>query len=92
MNATIHSLRRVATLPLSIIIVGVGSADFENMKILDDDDGSLALKRDCVQVLKKNFQLMFIEVHVSLFHFVNMQIYHLLHWLKILWLKFLNSS
>lgn len=26
-------------LPLSIIIVGVGSADFTNMEILDGDDG-----------------------------------------------------
>ena len=28
-----------ASLPLSIIIVGIGNADFSNMEILDGDDG-----------------------------------------------------
>lgn len=28
-------------LPLSIIIVGVGNANFNNMNILDDDEGNL---------------------------------------------------
>jgi hypothetical protein len=32
---------QASTLPLSIIIVGVGNADFENMNILDNDDGSM---------------------------------------------------
>lgn len=50
MNHTIEALQTASTLPLSIIIVGVGSADFENMQILDDDDGKLGLKRDVVQV------------------------------------------
>ncbi len=27
------------TLPLSIIIIGIGNADFTNMEILDGDDG-----------------------------------------------------
>lgn len=28
-----------AMLPLSIIIVGIGNAEFDNMEILDGDDG-----------------------------------------------------
>ncbi len=53
MDHTIEALRRASVLPMSIIIVGVGSADFRNMDILDDDDGRLAIPRDIVQVLKK---------------------------------------
>lgn len=41
-------------LPISIIIIGVGGADFQNMNVLDNDDGSMrddkgrAAKRDLV--------------------------------------------
>lgn len=38
---TINSIVASSHLPLSIIIVGVGDADFTNMNILDDDDGNL---------------------------------------------------
>eukprot|EP01114_Cavostelium_apophysatum_P011784 TRINITY_DN2626_c0_g1_i3.p1 TRINITY_DN2626_c0_g1~~TRINITY_DN2626_c0_g1_i3.p1 ORF type:complete len:307 (+),score=82.48 TRINITY_DN2626_c0_g1_i3:896-1816(+) len=49
MNNTLQVLKRAADLPISIIIVGVGMADFDNMNVLDDDDGRLGLKRDVVQ-------------------------------------------
>jgi hypothetical protein len=45
-------------LPLSIIIIGLGTEDFENMRILDsddkllvDDDGNVAI-RDIVQFVE----------------------------------------
>ena len=43
-----------ANLPLSVIIVGVGSADFDNMKKLDGDNGlfngkGVRLSRDIIQ-------------------------------------------
>merc|ERR1712045_1097233 len=48
-------------LPLSIIIVGVGDADFENMEILDADDDPLRhsqtgklMERDIVQFVPFN--------------------------------------
>ncbi|XP_036362931.1 copine-8-like isoform X1 [Octopus sinensis] len=54
MNQTIKSIIQASYLPMSIIIVGVGSADFEAMNILDSDDGllhsgQLAAQRDIVQ-------------------------------------------
>jgi len=39
MQPTINNLIKAANLPLSVIIVGVGKADFTNMEILDGDDG-----------------------------------------------------
>ena len=50
MPYTIEALQRAATLPLSIIIVGVGAHQFANMRILDDDNGELTISRDVVQV------------------------------------------
>lgn len=38
MNQTIEQVVNGSTLPLSVIIVGVGNADFTNMEILDSDD------------------------------------------------------
>uniref|UniRef100_A0A0L8G8H8 Copine C-terminal domain-containing protein n=2 Tax=Octopus bimaculoides TaxID=37653 RepID=A0A0L8G8H8_OCTBM len=54
MNQTIKSIIQASYLPMSIIIVGVGSADFEAMNILDSDDGllhsgQLVAQRDIVQ-------------------------------------------
>ena len=54
MDRTIDLLINAATLPLSIIIVGVGSADFTNMNRLDGDGGLYSSKgvkclRDVVQ-------------------------------------------
>lgn len=49
LNETLAVLRRAVDLPVSIIIVGVGNAGFENMDVLDDDDGKLGFKRDVVQ-------------------------------------------
>lgn len=41
MQKTIDEIVRGSSLPLSIIIVGVGSADFSSMDILDADDEPL---------------------------------------------------
>ncbi|KAF9623170.1 hypothetical protein IFM89_037751 [Coptis chinensis] len=39
LQETINSLVKASDLPLSILIVGVGGADFKQMEILDADDG-----------------------------------------------------
>jgi copine 5/8/9 len=54
MDATISSIVRASELPLSILIVGVGAANFEPMEVLDGDDVRLqnatgVAKRDIVQ-------------------------------------------
>ena len=43
MDTTIRAIVRARKLPLSIVIVGVGDADFTNMKILDADDKPLTM-------------------------------------------------
>ena len=43
MDTTIRAIVRARKLPLSIVIVGVGDADFTNMKILDADDNPLTI-------------------------------------------------
>ena len=37
MDPTIYAIVKAADYPMSIIIVGVGSADFTNMELLDAD-------------------------------------------------------
>lgn len=54
MDDTVREIVNASFLPLSIIIVGVGSADFTNMNSLDGDNGSLkyggrSAQRDIVQ-------------------------------------------
>ncbi len=54
MDETIDACVRASKLPVSIIIVGVGSADFSAMELLDSDKKRLAGRngasaRDCVQ-------------------------------------------
>lgn len=55
MDQTIDAIVEASTLPLSIIIVGIGPADFANMDILDADDTPLVsstgkkMSRDIVQ-------------------------------------------
>lgn len=54
MDKTIDLLVQAANLPLSVIIVGVGNADFGNMNKLDGDSGLINSKgqraqRDIVQ-------------------------------------------
>jgi vacuolar-type H+-ATPase subunit F/Vma7 len=45
MEKTIDQIVRGSDLPLSIVIVGVGEADFENMDMLDADDDPLYSKK-----------------------------------------------
>lgn len=56
MEATVHEIVEASRLPLSIIIVGVGTEDFSMMKDLDSDDKKLVsrvskktMERDIVQ-------------------------------------------
>ncbi|KAJ1560681.1 Copine-8 [Cladochytrium tenue] len=42
LDATLRSLSRAASLPLSVVVVGVGQEDFGAMNILDADDGDEA--------------------------------------------------
>ena len=54
MDQTIDRIIQAANLPLSVIIVGVGNADFENMTKLDGDNGlyghnGVRCPRDLVQ-------------------------------------------
>ena len=41
MRVTIDQIVEASSLPLSIIIVGIGDADFSNMEILDADEFDL---------------------------------------------------
>ena len=60
MQKTIDYIVEGSKLPLSIVIIGVGDADFENMEILDGDKNALvdsygeARKRDIVQFVQFN--------------------------------------
>jgi len=59
MDATKHAIIAASHLPMSIIIVGVGSVDFAPMEELDSDDqllqlGSSVAKRDIVQFVELN--------------------------------------
>lgn len=59
MHLTKHAIINASELPLSIIIVGVGDADFENMDVLDSDDVRLNVdgryaERDIVQFVPLN--------------------------------------
>ena len=52
MDKTLHLIQNNANLPLSIIIVGVGNDDFNNMRKLDGDENGKNLPkkvRDTVQ-------------------------------------------
>ena len=60
MEKTIDAIVEASNAPLSIIIIGVGKADFSNMDILDADDHPLkssskaVMKRDIVQFVPFN--------------------------------------
>ena len=60
MNETINSIVEGSKLPLSIIIIGIGDADFSNMDLLDGDEKPLIdsygeiRKRDIVQFVEFN--------------------------------------
>lgn len=62
-SATKQAIVNASKLPMSLIIVGVGGADFSEMNELDGDDGLLrgpsgeAAKRDIVQFVPfRNFK------------------------------------
>jgi len=44
LQATVDEVVAGSTLPLSIIIVGIGNADFDQMDLLDADDAPLFSK------------------------------------------------
>ena len=60
MSETIDAIVEASFLPISIIIVGIGNADFSNMKTLDSDDRRLSSSkginaaRDLVQFVPYN--------------------------------------
>lgn len=59
MNFTKHAIVDASTLPMSIIIVGVGDAEFDSMKELDSDNVRLSVdgkyaERDMVQFVQLN--------------------------------------
>lgn len=60
MGNTRQAIVRASSLPMSLIIVGVGDADFSDMNMLDGDDGLLRgpsgepVKRDIVQFVPFN--------------------------------------
>lgn len=60
MPATLEAVVQASNLPMSIILVGVGNADFTNMNLLDSDDGHLKAPsgskaiRDIVQFVPFN--------------------------------------
>ena len=61
MQITIDQIVAASKLPLSIVIVGIGNADFENMDVLDADDEPLYsnesrcyMSRDIVQFVPFN--------------------------------------
>ncbi|CAM9947346.1 unnamed protein product [Choristocarpus tenellus] len=64
MQETINCLVEASRLPLSVIIVGIGNADFTNMDALDGDNGVLtdssgnAAVRDIVQFVSMDFYKM----------------------------------
>lgn len=41
MQASIDDIIASSNLPLSVIIIGIGDANFKNMSILDNDDKSM---------------------------------------------------
>lgn len=51
MDETVKQIEKAQKLPISIIIVGVGNADFSSMELLDGDGGNNGFSnvRDCVQ-------------------------------------------
>merc|ERR1712066_1133772 len=56
-DATMVAIIKASSLPVSIIIVGVGDSDFTEMNALDSDDrllrhGNLLAKRDIVQFVE----------------------------------------
>lgn len=68
MNETLRMLVELASLPVSIVIVGVGDADFSAMNVLDGDEQRISYQgrfaeRDCVQFVPFNkFRSMPLEV------------------------------
>lgn len=50
MKATVQAVNRMSQLPISIVVVGVGQADFSSMRLLDEmNEGTDAKSRDILQ-------------------------------------------
>lgn len=80
MDETRSAIVNASRLPMSIIIVGVGNADFDAMEFLDGDDGRLrsqtgeAAMRDIVQFVPfRQFQ----NVSHSALHAFHIDLYKL---------------
>ncbi|PRP79610.1 hypothetical protein PROFUN_12800 [Planoprotostelium fungivorum] len=52
MGETVVAIREACSLPISILIVGVGPGDFSQMHMLDDDTNKLNFTRDIVNFLR----------------------------------------
>lgn len=52
--ATTQALASVADAPLSVVIVGIGNADFSSMQFLDDFETRAGMSRDIVQFVQFN--------------------------------------
>merc|ERR1712232_434782 len=51
-NSTAAGIARASDAPLSIVIVGIGNADFSAMQFLDDFESRSGLNRDIVQFVQ----------------------------------------
>ena len=72
-DATLHAIVAASGLPMSLIIVGVGGADFTAMNMLDGDDGVLTAPgghkalRDIVQFVPyRQFQMVSVPVILNI--------------------------
>ena len=65
MDTTIRAIVSARKLPLSIVIVGVGDADFTSMNILDADDNPLTIVGFLTFILKLNYKNGCILIHDS---------------------------
>ena len=66
MNETTLALIRASRLPMSVIIVGVGKADFSDMNTLDADNGRLVvlISCSCLRINTLNFFCYIIQFFV----------------------------
>ena len=80
MNETRAAIVYASGLPMSLIIIGVGGADFTDMRMLDGDDGVLRapngepVKRDIVQFVPfRDFKRVSGDVSLASYVFLVLQ-------------------